>query len=303
MSSSPLKQITKKGPAVDRWEEELIKAFEGQIERKLVILEQVITPVDSKNLTSEIKSTKKLTLRSAQGAANDDAIKLKQFDPNFMSPNGEIRCRSPGCKQRRKRQFSIEKEDLHLCPRHRKLTEDYVTKMCAEKGVNLSLKQYSPGDFEGYTSMIGLLESAYFLFVKCPPGSGDVLKGKPTIPREVFINLRNFLMITNALLNPNFQNVITALKGSMEIFLAILRILQEDGEMIVEQLTRLVGLLRSVIEHVLFAFGIIYSWIYVALANNPGAKLGAGIGGFLVILLLLFTIYYLLFYYLLSYNY
>ncbi|XP_031560922.1 uncharacterized protein LOC116296941 [Actinia tenebrosa] len=281
--SSPLKHSTRKGGAVEQWETELLKAFHGQIERKLVVEDQAFTNLDPRNMTSELKSTQKMILRTAQQASKDESIILTRFDPNFMSPR-EIRCRSPGCKQTKKRQPSLtepSKEDLYLCPRHRKLLEDYVTKICAEKGIDVGTK-YLAGDFEGYISMIGMLESAYFLFVKRPRGTENILKGKPEILKEIFINLRNFLMITNALLNPGWENLFTVLPRVMEIFRDILKILSTDGENIVQRLTELVGLLRSVMQDILFTFGIVYSWVYLTVINaNPGAKIGAGIGGFI----------------------
>lgn len=274
---------TRKGRAVEQWEKELFKAFDGQIKRKLVLEDQAFTSLDPRNSTSGLKSNQKLTLRTVQQVTNNENIILKKFDPNFMSPH-EIRCRSPGCKQTKKRYPSSPaeptKEDLYLCPRHKKILEGYMTKMCAEKGIDVSTK-YSARDFEGYTSMIGLLESAYLLFVKRPRGSENVLKGKPDIIKEVFINLRNFLMITNALLNPDLTNLLTVLPRVMEIFKEILKILSTDGEIIVQRVTELVALMRSVMQDILFAFGIVYSWIYLAVAGNPGAQIGAGIGGFI----------------------
>ena len=40
----------------------------------------------------------------------------------------------------------------------------------------------------------------------------------------------------------------------------------------------LIYILRQVIEMILIAFGIIYTWVSLAL-GNPGAQIGAGVGG------------------------
>lgn len=277
--SSPHKEKrSQTGRVVRHWQEELVKVFgEERLSFKPAI-EVPMTELPSIcNSPKELSTTRKVKLRSAAQTITSGDVELKQFDPNFFSRT-KIQCRSPGCKQRKPRQ--VQKEDLYLCASHRKTLEDYVAKMCNEKGIDTSTK-YCKEDLEGYTSLIGSLESAFqSLGPKSIAFEWPLFNKKSGMFQEVCLNMRNFLIIVNALLNPDCINLIAALERPLAILNELFRILRDDGEVILQRLRQLVDLLRIVIEHILFAFGIIYSWIYLSLIGNPGAQLGAGIGGF-----------------------
>ncbi|KAK3714368.1 hypothetical protein QZH41_007983 [Actinostola sp. cb2023] len=278
----PLKD-TGKGSTVRQWEEAFAKLFGGnKLDGKPAIevsLEERV-PAVCKSL-KELNKRQKLSLRSSVQTITSNKVELKQFNPNFFS-NESIWCRFPGCNcKQRKFEEKKKKKDLYLCPSHRNNLEDNVAKMCAQQGVSISIK-YRSEDLQGYTSLIGLLESAFHSLSKpILPSPGSYQGKNSSILQGVCLNLRNFLIIVNALLNPDDDNCNTALNSPMAIVMRILEIIRDDGAAILETLNGLVDLLRRVIEHILFAFGIIYSWVYLSLIGNAGAHLGSGIGGFI----------------------
>jgi len=86
------------------------------------------------------------------------------------------------------------------------------------------------------------------------------------------LNVRNFLIIVSTLLNPDNGNLGIALPPVLNIFR---RMLQNPGS--TNQLLQgLLSFLRGVVCMILFAFGVIYTWVSLL---NPGAKIGAGVGG------------------------
>ncbi|KAJ7374380.1 hypothetical protein OS493_007482 [Desmophyllum pertusum] len=141
----------------------------------------------------------------------------------------------------------------------------------AKKNVRISTsaEKPGPGHFAGYTSLISLLEGAYHDAKKF-----HTLKGKSPLVQEAILNVRNFLIITSTVLNPDDDNLGIALPPVVKI----LRLIIENPQSIELLGTGLVYVLQEVIEMILFAFGVIYTWVSLAL-RSPGAQIGAGVGG------------------------
>lgn len=267
------------GSTVRHLQDEFMKTFG---EQKLQPKPATKVRFDEREITicpssKELSKARKVKLRSAWQTLAGSEVKLSQFDPNFFSKSNSISCRSPGCQQKRKRQPGVKKEDLYLCPLHRKTLEDFVAKTCKEKEVVLLSTKGE--DFEDYTSLIGTLENAFASLTKPQAHLWPKFKTSSNVVQEVFLNMRNYLIIVNALLNPDNENVNTACAANLALLQEILVILRNDGEVIVQRLTELVALLRILIEHILFTFGVVYSWIYLSLSGNPAAQIGAGVGG------------------------
>jgi hypothetical protein len=228
------------------------------------------------------RQKEKMILRSAEQTFHEDTIELKQFDPNFFSSN-KIQCRFPGCKQQKERQSST-KEDLYLCPSHMNLVKERVIKMCKEKGVTVDKTKYDQ-DIERYTELIGWLEGAFLFFGDCPPDLNTTTKEVLQILQEISLNMRNVLMIINALLNPRNENLYFILPSLLEIVaLIFFRYFAMVAKKLLQDLKDLKDLMHDVVQYIFSAFGIIYVWVNlnasVKISLNPGTKLGAGIGGF-----------------------
>ena len=88
---------------------------------------------------------------------------------------------------------------------------------------------------------------------------------------EVFLNTRNFLIITNALLNPDNGNITTALSPCLLMLERFLAFALENPAMLPVG----VMILRELVFAVLIFFGITYLWVSSA---NPGARVGLGVG-------------------------
>ena len=213
----------------------------------------------------------KVTLRdSGHLGANEDII-LCQFDPNFASTN--VYCRDPSCSKKNPEAAKEGKRDLYLCPLHRKNLITSIENALAMKKINIPENTEVPEEeqFTGYTSLIGLLERAYQNSKKF----GRFEAGKLTpMMEEAILNVRNFLIITSTVLNPDKDNLEVALKYVIEI----LKLVLNDPENVKQLVSGLVYLLREVIKMILVAFGVIYGWVSLAL-HSPGSQLGAGLGG------------------------
>jgi hypothetical protein len=216
---------------------------------------------------------KSVQLRTENQTQNLEVVKLKKFDPHWLKANSEISCRVLGCLQTTSRQSQKvrTKQDLFLCEAHRKNLTIFILKWCARENVYVTSYKNS-NDCEGYTSLIGALEKA-FMHLKSKRLTATTTDA---LLAEVFLNTRNFLIITNALLNPDEDNTPTAVGPYLTILLRLL----EDPL----RLGNLLKLLEGVMNLVLYFFGIIYQWVHVPL-ENPGAKIGFGLGisfGFLL---------------------
>ena len=211
----------------------------------------------------------KVTLRKPGHPRAFEGIVLLQFDPNFMST--EVVCRHPSCSNKNPVAAKSGKRDLYLCPNHQQVLRNRISNALAKNNIHISpsAEKPEPGHFAGYTSLISLLEGAYHDAKKF-----DTFKGKSPMIEEAILNVRNFLMITSAVLNPDEDNLGIALPPVVEI----LRFILLNAPSFVRLVVTLTYLLREVIETILFAFGVIYTWVSLAL-GSPGAQIGAGIGG------------------------
>ena len=134
--------------------------------------------------------------------------------------------------------------------------------------LSTSTEKLKHGHFAGYTSLISLLEGAYHDAKKF-----QTPKGKSPLIQEAILNVRNFLIITNCLLNPNGDNLGIALPPVFQI----LRLILQNPNATNKLGVHLIYMLRKVIEMILFSFGVIYCWVTLAL-SNPGAQIGFGVG-------------------------
>ena len=128
------------------------------------------------------------------------------------------------------------------------------------------------GTFDGYTSMIGHLDHAYRDCMTSPFSRRLGWRTKPLV-KEAILNVRNYLIIVNAVLNPDEENLGVVLPPVYQILREILQNCHNR-----EFVQNLVQLLREVVRAIVFAFGVVYTWVSVAL-SDPGAQIGAGLGG------------------------
>ena len=219
------------------------------------------------------RCSKKIVLRTSEQIKQGSAIELPQFDPNFFSLD-QVHCRYHDCPETKVRNpnhsSKTKKEDLYLCPNHRKEMVDEVTKKCAEKKIRVNFKDCNVEDVNGYTSLIGLIEKAFQHFFSQISSSSEV-NGSLA---ECFLNVRNFFIITNTVLNPDFENLSSALWVVLNMLKLLLN--QCDDPKSVENLKQL---LRDCMEIILPFFNVVYDWVVLPLQRNPGAQIGAGIGG------------------------
>ena len=210
----------------------------------------------------------KVTLRKAKRFKEE--IVLPQFDPNFTS--NDVICRHPSCKSRNPKAAIRDKgvkRDLYLCPSHRELLKRSICKAMEKGKVKFPMSEFAsePGRFEGYTAFISILEGAYHEARKVP-----TVRDTSRMVEEAILNVRNFLMITNTLLNPDDNNLELALPPVVQILQHIL----ENQNSANKLLKSLLPLLKEIVDMILFAFGVLYTWVSLA---NPGTKIGAGVGG------------------------
>lgn len=211
----------------------------------------------------------KVTLRKPGHLGAYEGIVLLQFDPNYMST--DVVCRHPSCNNKNPVAAKCGKRDLYLCPNHQQVLRNGISNALAKKNIQISTsaEKPEPGHFAGYTSLISLLEGAYHDAKKF-----HTLQGKSPGVEEAILNVRNFLIITSTVLNPDEDNLGIALPPVIQILQLILANPQSFQMLGVG----LVYVLQEVIEMILFAFGVIYTWVSLAL-QSPGAQIGAGVGG------------------------
>ena len=239
-----------------------------EIQRKSGVHQATKIPTMKWIAEREMSEMKAIQLRTADDVKNESAVELSQFNPSFFLKDGsEVHCRFPGCSattQRLKSNSSEKiKQDLFLCRTHRERLTSEVVKRCTEAKVSVNVASFKQEDFNGYTSLIGDLEKALAHVQKQWFKSDSLLA-------EVFLNTRNFLVITNALLNPDENNTVTALAPYLSVFQGILSYLEDP-----KKLRSLVEALRDIMNMILRFFGVIYDWLFV---ENPGGRFGSGVG-------------------------
>ena len=223
---------------------------------------------DAKKLF-DVNRNSKVTLRNTGYVGGYEDIVLLQFDPNFMST--EVVCRYPSrCNYINPAATKRGKRDLYLCPHHQQVLKNSISEAFEEKSVEISTsaEKPEPGHFAGYTSLISLLEGAFHDSKKF-----QTPQGKSPMLQEAILNVRNFLIITSTVLNPDEDNLGIALPPVVQI----LKFILENRKDIECLLDKAISLLKEVIGIILSAFGIIYTWVSLAL-GNPGAQIGAGVG-------------------------
>ena len=253
-------------PTVQAWQRSLFKHLKNVSPPPKVI------KTTFKEETRKLFGTKfdnKVTLRNAGHQGAHEEIVLLQFDPNFTST--EVVCRHPSCNSRYLEAAKSGKRDLYLCPHHQQKLKDAISDTLTKKNIQIATTKENPEprQFDGYTSLIGVLEGAYHDAKKF-----QALQRRSPMVEEAILNVRNFLIITNAVLNPDDHNLQLALPPVFRILLLIL----ENSANVPPLVDALLYALRDVIEMILFAFGVIYSWVSISL-NSPGSRIGAGVGG------------------------
>ena len=250
---------------VQEWQQELLAHLKPVSPAPKVSKSSLL---DAKRLFGDNFKTK-VTLRKSGHLGAYEEISLLQFDPNFTS--SEVICRHPSCSTKNsKAAKSGNKRDLFLCPIHQQELRNSISDLFAKEKIKLSISTEKPehGRFAGYTSLISLLEGAYHDAKKF-----QTLKGKSPLIQEAILNVRNFLIITNCLLNPNGDNLEIGLPPVFQI----LRLILQNPNATNQLGVHLIYMLREVIEMILFSFGVIYCWVTLAL-SNPGAQIGFGVG-------------------------
>ena len=252
-------------PTVQAWQRSLFKHLKNVSPPPKVI------KTTFKEETRKLFGTKfdnKVTLRNAGHQGAHEEIVLLQFDPNFTST--EVVCRHPSCNSRNLEAAKSGKRDLYLCPHHQQKLKDAISDTLTKKNIQIATTKENPEprQFDGYTSLIGVLEGAYHDGKKF-----QALQRSPMV-EEAILNVRNFLIITNGVLNPDGYNLQLALPPVLQI----LFILLENSSDVKQLVDTLLYALRDVIEMILFAFGVIYSWVSISL-KSPGSRIGAGVGG------------------------
>ena len=259
-----------------------IKILEQQL-KKLIGVNPPITRIGYYDFDEPLYS-KKVVLRTSEETKRELIFNLPQFDPIFFSPK-QVQCRYPKCSQIKERNpnhsSKTNKEDLYLCRNHQKEMIDLITQLCADKKINVNYNDVKDEDFDGYEFLIAWMEMAFqhfkkkaslvrprpFLFHALFPSSMHMVD---LLHAEIFLNVRNFLIITNVLLNPDHENRYNVLAP---IF-AMLPLLLERRESV----ENFLDLLRELIPIILGFFGIVYIWVPLSKQENPGAQTGAGVG-------------------------
>ena len=251
---------------VDDWKHVLQKHLEVPSTLPSVIkgdfqdAEKLFKPGKNGQIKAEVILRRKSTWQKRKPVA--DEIVLPQFDPNLKS--NAVVCRYPTCKNKNAdapKRGTCVKRDLYLCQTHRERLKSRICEAMAEEGIEFHQDEFAsePGRFEGYTSLISLFD-------------GASRKSRDKIVREAALNTRNFLIITSTLLNPDDENLSVALPAVVDVTGRIVRETIGDRT----RVENLLSLLRGIVDIILFAFGVLYTWI---VPSNIGGKIGAGIGG------------------------
>ena len=255
-------------PTVQAWQRSLFKHLKNVSPPPKVI------KTTFKEETRKLFGTKfdnKVTLRKAGHQGAHEEIVLLQFDPNFTST--EVVCRHPSCNSRYLEAAKSGKRDLYLCPHHQQKLKDAISDTLTKKNIQIATTKENPEprQFDGYTSLIGVLEGAYHDAKKF-----QALQRRSPMVEEAILNVRNFLIITSAVLNPDDHNLLLTLPPVLQLLLIVL----QNSTNVPPLVDTLVHALRDVIEMILFAFGVIYPWVSNSL-KSPGSRIGAGVGGFI----------------------
>ncbi|XP_044163440.1 uncharacterized protein LOC114967272 [Acropora millepora] len=214
---------------------------------------------------------KKVTLRDAGHLGANEDIILYHFDPNFAST--DVYCRHPSCGNKNPKAAKEGKRDLYLCPLHRKNLITAIENALARKKINNPKNTEVPEEeqFTGYTSLIGLLERTL-----CHNSNkfGRFKEESTPMIKEAILNVRNVLIITNTVLNPDLNNLALIIPYVYKI----LELIVNNHDKCISIVAGLVSSLKEVIEIILSGFGVMYRWVSVA-PTWPGRQIRAVLGG------------------------
>ena len=194
-----------------------IQAWHSQLSAPLQV--QSLSPITIKTVfhdASKLFGTnfdEKVTLREDGDLEACKVIILPHFDPNFQST--DVYCREPSCGNRNPEAAKEGKRDLYLCPLHRKNLIISIENALAMKKINIPKNTEVPEEeqFTGYTWLIGLLERAYHDSKKF----GRFAEESTPMIEEAILNVRNVLIITSTVLNPDENNLALILPYVLKI--------------------------------------------------------------------------------------
>jgi len=147
-------------------------------------------------------------------------VVLLQSDP--YSKSDYVPLRHPSCKNKnfKATKRGQGKQDLYLCCDHREELKSRICEAFGKEEIEFSIGEFSSetGRYEGYTSLIGVLEGAYRDARKLP-----TITDTSEIVEEAILNVRNFWTITSTLLNPDDGKLGIALPPVLHIFRLMLQ--------------------------------------------------------------------------------
>jgi hypothetical protein len=255
---------------------DIAKIIAQIIDAKLNFLQECTVPKDEQMSESEmtiLMSKGTIYLRTAEQTQNMDTVKFKLFDTSFpydkyrSIPSYVVGLSETALKPTCSSEENKTERILFRCKIYRELLMPFVLARCAQECVIVDVASFTIDDFNGYTNLIGVLEKAFMHI-------NSYLIGSTTnsLLAEVFLNTRNFLIITNSLLNPNEDNIATIVGPYLKMFLRFLDVYSKDPELLPNVLVAL----QVVMNMVLLFFGVIYTWVFLA---SPDGRLEGGIIG------------------------
>lgn len=263
MMAYPTKK-TKFGPKIQRWQEEMNREFNRTLLPTPLIHVQETKTVESRIVSDGQIRLEKIKVKVQQG----HLVKfLDIYVQRFISIGTNYHCKWPECTKSREATNNA-RDSLYLCEFHRKRMEKYLTKMCADNQVVINAR-YSPGDFEGYDALIELFESALRRTSAVYEGE----EGK--LLQDLFLNVRNVLIIVSATIRPDEDVLSSFLSHIMGIVLEIVKTRYQHP------IANLVSFMEQFIEYILFFFGIMSPWDPHSLypRGRPYRQIGMGVGG------------------------
>ena len=262
----------KESMALSKFILDIGKKIEQRSGADITITHESTSPIEEWITEAQMYQMKSVVLRTTKQTQDENVVKLKQFNPSFfLKDRSEIPCRFPRCSSTTRRLQPTHssqkiKQDLFLCKIHRTHLKHLVAMRCSKENVIANVESFKHEDFKGYTYLIGKLEKAFTSLIK----KSSTLNKTDSLVAEVFLNSRNFLIITNALLSPDEEYTTTVLAPYMMMFEKFLTKLEDPKLM-----QNLLATLREVMNMILVYFGIMYKWVFLV---NPGARIGAGLG-------------------------
>ncbi|XP_031560924.1 uncharacterized protein LOC116296943 [Actinia tenebrosa] len=265
------------GPKIQRWQEELNTEFSGRLLPTPLFIVETKT-FYSRNFSNGQITGKKIKVRLQRRPLMNgfENIHVERFNAGSVGRNHVLhRCKWPECTKSRDLTNNT-RESSYICQFHRRRMERYFTKMCADNSVVIN-GRYSPGDFEGYTALIELFQSAFLR--TSADYQGRTERGK--LLQDLFLNVRNFLIIVSTLIKPDEDLLSSFLPHIMGITSKIVKTHYQHS------IVNLVSFMQHFVEYILFFFGIINPWDTSFPESKPYRQIGSGLGGMVGVLGLL----------------